>query len=74
MAEGRSEGDKICPALTETFVTLPKFLNPYASPEGSKCSAPNVKSKKSEQTIQEVLAFCDFWYQKGITKLGDHEF
>ena len=24
--------------------------------------------------IQEVPAFRDFWYQKGITKFGDHEF
>ena len=24
--------------------------------------------------LQEVPAFCDFWYQKGITKFGDHKF
>ena len=24
--------------------------------------------------VQEVPAFRDFWYQKGITKFGDHEF
>ena len=24
--------------------------------------------------LQEVPAFRDFWYQKGITKFGDHEF
>ena len=24
--------------------------------------------------VQEVPAFCDFWYQKGIRKFGDYEF
>ena len=24
--------------------------------------------------LQEVPAFRDFWYQRGITKFGDHEF
>ena len=25
-------------------------------------------------SVQDVPAFRDFWYQKGITKFGDHEF
>ena len=32
----------------------------------------NVSWKELE--VQEVPAFCDFWYQKGITKFGDLEF
>ena len=30
--------------------------------------------KDSKTLVQEVPAFRDFWYQKGITKFGDHEF
>ena len=34
-----------------------------------------IMTQKSGATlIQEVPAFRDFWYQKGITKFGDHKF
>ena len=32
------------------------------------------KEIKRRNIIQGVLAFCDFWFQSGIMKCGDHEF
>ena len=37
-----------------------------------KQASPN--SSPQHLLVQEVLAFHDFWCQKGITKLGAHEF
>ena len=39
----------------------------------------NLNSKHTQlcpcpRVVQEVPTFRDFWYQKGITKLGDHKF
>ena len=38
------------------------------------CVFCRVSWQTLQPIIQEVPAFHDFWYQKGITKFGDHEF
>ena len=47
---------------------MARFLNPIRPEEGQSALS------RSFTQIQEVPEFCDFWYQKGITKFGDHEF
>ena len=42
---------------------------------GAVCSIKGSSGPQNQQVhIQEVPAFCDFRYQKGITKFEDHEF
>ena len=45
----------------------------FAFPQHCHC-ASFIMHAFSQLIIQEVPAFRDFWYQKGITKFGDHEF
>ena len=52
------------------FTNLPNLIV-RASPVLTYCLKC---SRLSNRLIQEVPAFRDFWYQKGITKFGDHEF